>query len=287
MTQKELRYCIIKISLSLLLIALLLRLRLTGSPESFVIPEAAAAESFSDSAYAPTVAGTYTYSGLYPELYASSDGIPSSLPKEKKIAYITFDDGPSCLTGEILALLEKENIKATFFVVAKGLSDPNGEAAERLKAIAAAGHTIGIHTYTHDYEKIYSSVQNYLDDFYKAYTLIKDTAGIAPNIFRFPGGSNNVFITDMQTRIIDEMSRRGFTYYDWNVSAEDAVGKPTRASIKKNLETAYKYSFPVLLMHDASYNGKMLKVLPEIIHTLKDKGYTFDTLDNRVPIHFN
>ena len=147
---------------------------------------------------------------------------------EGKTVYLTFDDGPSDRTDEILAILDKYNVKATFFVMPR----KTDVCYKRLRAIVDAGHTIGVHTYSHDYNIMYASVEAYLEDFNKAYEIVVDATGIKPDIFRFAGGSLN----DRSYKIIAEMTRRGFTYYDWNASGDDSVSspKPTTQSIIDN-----------------------------------------------------
>ncbi len=264
--------------LSVILIALLFRLIINIDTNVHVYndEEWEAVEAASNSI-------RYSQVSDYPDLYASSEQIPTKLPAGRKVVYLTFDDGPSVNTEKVLDILDEQNVKATFFIMGCGV----GEAGrERLKRISDSGHTIGIHTFSHDYKDIYSSVNSYLEDFEKVYKLINETTGLSPNIFRFPGGSNNRYFGKQRTRIIEEMTRRGFTYYDWTVSAEDSVGKPTKASINKYLSLAYNYSYPVILMHDSASNKLTTTVLSDFISNLKAAGYEFDTLDNRVPIHY-
>ena len=149
------------------------------------------------------------------------------------------------------------------------------------------GHTIGIHTYSHNYKNIYSSVEAFLDDFYKDYLLIYETTGVKVNIFRFPWGSYNTYNKNIRDELIAEMKRRGFTYYDWNVSAEDSVGNPSEYRIKHNvLKDLDQFDNPIILMHDSSVNRLTAKTLPDILESIKEKGYDFDTLDHREPYQF-
>ena len=133
--------------------------------------------------------------------------------------YLTFDDGPSARTLEILDILKEYNIKATFFI----LSDEKETSRDIVKRIYDEGHSIGVHSSSHAYEKIYKSVDHFLSDFEICLEYIKDITGEAPNIFRFPGGSVNSYNKDICKELTDEMTRRGFTYFDWNVSGEDAT----------------------------------------------------------------
>ena len=133
--------------------------------------------------------------------------------------YLTFDDGPSARTDEILEILDKYGVKATFFVVG---ANEEGDL-ERMQKIVAAGHTLAIHSYSHDYKKIYASVEAYLEDFNQMFCQIYEATGVKPQIFRFPGGSVNSYNVGIHQQLIAEMTRRGFVYFDWNVANGDAV----------------------------------------------------------------
>lgn len=224
-----------------------------------------------------------TYWNLYPDLYV--EGIkPIIVLEEKKIAYLTFDDGPSENTWKILDILKEHNVKATFFVLG---GTANEEEKECLKVMAQDGHTIGIHTYSHNYKMIYSSVEGFLDDFNQAFEMIYETTGVKPSIFRFPWGSVNSYNKNIRSELIAEMERRGFTYYDWNVDSRDSVGTPSEYRIKKNISKGLeKYNNPIILLHDASVNKQTVKILPAVIEMLKDAGFEFDTLEHREPYHF-
>ena len=202
-----------------------------------------------------------------------------------KIAYLTFDDGPSRQTQKVLDILKKYQIKASFFVVSGNMTESGKEALQRT---AAEGHVIGMHSDSHEYKKIYASVEALLKDYEKVFMMIQETTGITPTIYRFPGGSYNSVGKSCIKKVIPEMERRGFTYFDWNVTAEDAVGTPTASSIKKNIFKNLDQTVqPVILMHDGPCNGLTVEVLPEIIEELIQRGYCFDTLDHRGPCCFN
>lgn len=224
------------------------------------------------------------YKNAFPELYAWEDEAVEATASPQKTVYLTFDDGPSRNTGKILDILKQYEIKATFFVIGKDLSE---EGIENMKRAAAEGHAIGLHTYSHDYKKIYSSVADFLSDYDLLRQELEEQLGFSPTIFRFPGGSYCSYGTDIRTELITEMTRRGYTYYDWNVSAEDSVGKVTAYSIRNNIfPKVYEVTSPVILMHDAPLNNLTAELLPEIIETLLAEGYCFETLEIREPLHF-
>ena len=221
------------------------------------------------------------YQLLYPDLYCNEY---SEAIIQNNTVYLTFDDGPSQQTLNILKILRENHVKATFFVIGKT------DQASRtiMKQIVDEGHTIGIHSYTHNYEKIYTSVEAYLDDFNNMNNLIYEATGVKPSIFRFPGGSVNSYNDGIYKDIIEEMGRRGFTYYDWNVSSLDTLSNATVASINSNvIDEVSNHSRSIVLFHDS--NGKIQTVnsLDGIIKDLKNYGYTLDSLTNKIkPIIF-
>jgi len=236
----------------------------------------------------PVSSNASGYEGICPWMQTGQEleGEKEEYKNEKdKIAYLTFDDGPSRQTHAVLDILEQYQIKASFFVVSGNMTESGKEAMRRA---ATEGHVIGMHSDSHEYKKIYASVEALLKDYEKVFTVIRETTGITPTIYRFPGGSYNSLGKNCIKKTIPEMERRGFTYFDWNVTAEDAVGTPTASSIMnnifKNLEQTVQ---PVILMHDGPCNGLTVEVLPEIIEELIKRGYRFDTLDQREPCCFN
>lgn len=225
------------------------------------------------------------YVSLYPSLYTTPIGEQKSPSDGRKVCYLTFDDGPSELTWKILDILDEKNVKATFFVIGESMSE---KELECLKEIVSRGHVIGLHTYHHNYNSLYKSVENFLSDYEKVYNLIVETTGVRPNIYRFPGGSYNMYIKKNRNKIIAEMERRGFTHYDWNVSGEDAVGNPTASTIMKNIKKdIYRFQCPVVLLHDSKINSKTVSILPKLIDNIRENGYEFDTVDKREPCQFS
>lgn len=215
---------------------------------------------------------------LYPNLYCVR---PETQITPEKTIFLTFDDGPSERTAEILDILRENGIKATFFVT--GNASPAGQAL--MKRIVDEGHTIGVHTYTHEFKQIYSSVEAFLDDFNKIYNLIYEATGVKPTIFRFPGGSKNSFNKDNYKELIAEMTQRGFDYFDWNLSSGDAASRtptPTQNCINNVLKFSKNCNHGVVLMHDARPKVTTVEALPHIINGLKAQGFTFDKLSNNI-----
>ena len=169
-----------------------------------------------------------------------------------KTMYLTFDDGPTAEnTDVVLDILKKHNIKATFFLV--------GESVERYpevaKRIVQEGHTIGIHCYNHDYKKLYKSVDSYVEDFEKAREVVREATGVDTKLFRFPGGSINSYNKGVYQKIIDEMTSRGYIYFDWNASLEDATKHNEPELLLRNArESTFGRRRVVMLAHDTVYN---------------------------------
>lgn len=184
-----------------------------------------------------------------------------------KTMYLTFDDGPSEeYTDMVLDVLKEKNIKATFFLIGEYVR----KYPETAKRIAEEGHTIGIHCDVHDYQKIYASVDSYLEDFENAYDTVYEITGVEAEFFRFPGGSVNAYNKAVYQDIIEEMETRGFVYYDWNASLGDA-GKNSLTSeelIGNAVATARGRREVVMLAHDRVDNTayaleKLIDSLPE------------------------
>lgn len=181
--------------------------------------------------------------------------------------------------------LQEENVKATFFVV--GTTDANNLA--RMRRIVQEGHTIGMHSYSHSYKKIYASVEAFLKDMYQVFNLIKDTTGVTPTCFRFPGGSINSYNKAVYKDIKAEMIRRGFVPYDWNVSSGDAsTTKYTPEQLTGHvLNGIGSKSRIIVLMHDSSSKENTAQAVRQIIIGIREKGFIFAPLDYQTkPILF-
>ena len=223
------------------------------------------------------------YQALYPDFYAPQTYSANSAPS--KTAYLTFDDGPSGNTDIILQTLQEENVKATFFVV----GTDNADNLARMRRIVQEGHTIGMHSYSHSYKKIYASVEAFLKDMYQVFNLIKDTTGVTPTCFRFPGGSINSYNKAVYKDIKAEMIRRGFVPYDWNVSSGDAsTTKYTPEQLTGHvLNGIGSKSRIIVLMHDSSSKENTAQAVRQIIIGIREKGFIFAPLDYQTkPILF-
>lgn len=214
------------------------------------------------------------YASLYPDLNVDKKDNKINT-SGKKIVHLTFDDGPSEKTGEVLDLLDQYGIKATFFVT----YTDNEELQKYYKEIVDRGHTIAVHTASHDYKKIYSSVEAYLEDFDKIYQMIYTETGVRTTIFRYPGGSLNLKQYAAGEAIKKEMERRGFIYYDWNVSSGDGGKHATEDSILQWVTAGVgKYHESVVLMHDT--RTPTVAILPEVLKQLTQMDCVFEPLDS-------
>lgn len=196
-----------------------------------------------------------------------------------KVVYLTFDDGPGRYTEELLDILKKYNVKATFFVTNQFKS-----YVPLIKREYEEGHTIAVHTLTHKWS-VYDSVETYIKDFNDMNNIIEEYTGSKTNLFRFPGGSSNTISKGhskgVVSAIANEMTKRGYVYFDWNVDSCDAAGAKSN-QIYKNVTTGIeKKNESVVLMHDIKRNT--IDVIEDIIVYGLNNGFTFDTLNVSSP----
>ena len=235
--------------------------------------------------------------GVYELTYTAKDknGNASSVKRKVSVIYppsgggngyiyLTFDDGPSNLTLDILNILKEEDVKATFFIT--GQSDSINYI---IKRAYDEGHTIGLHTYSHDYSYVYSSVDNYFDDLNNISNKLENIIGKKSNLIRFPGGSSNTvsrnYSVGIMSRLTGEVLNRGYRYFDWNVDADDAGGAYSDSNriylnVVNNLS---HYRANVVLMHDSYGHTATRDALKNIIEYGKRNGYKFASIDDNTP----
>lgn len=195
-----------------------------------------------------------------------------------KIVYLTFDDGPSAYTEGLLDLLDKYDIKATFFVTC---IDPN--YVSMIEEEYLRGHSIAVHTYSHDYGEIYASEEAFYNDQNKMLDIIYEYTGTRPNVFRFPGGSSNSVSKSsspgLMTRLVESSKEKGLKYFDWNVSSGDGnrANSPSFIYDYATSNLAY-YDNAMLLQHDANPNS--MKAMESIINWCINNGYSFNAIDD-------
>ena len=187
-----------------------------------------------------------------------------------KKVYLTFDDGPSIYTDEILDILEQYGVKATFFVVGK----TDKKSKQQYKRIVEEGHALGMHSYSHVYKEIYNSVEDFDKDFTKLWKLLYDTTGYKPTIYRFPGGSGNKVNKNGMNKFIRYLKNKNILYYDWNVLNGDATGEVfTKDQLNQNiLEGVASKKRSIVLMHDTQDKRSTVDSLPELLEELINQG---------------
>ena len=201
-----------------------------------------------------------------------------------KKVYLTFDDGPSSNTDQILDILKDYDVKATFFVVGK----TDERSVKAYQRIVEEGHTLAMHSYSHKYDEIYESKEAFARDLNSLQEYLYETTGVWPRIYRFPGGSSNtVSKVDMQ-ELIEYLTDIGITYFDWNVASGDAVSRtlPAETIVNNCLSGIEKQKESVILMHDASNKGTTIEALPQIIEAIQEQGDTelLPITDETVPV---
>lgn len=201
-----------------------------------------------------------------------------------KYAYLTFDDGPSHNTIKILDFLKANNIKATFFVIGKEGYD------DIYKRIVDEGHTLAIHSNTHVYSDIYLSVYAFMQDVNTLENKLEEITGIRPKIMRFPGGSNNTVSCkyggeQLMNKLVNEVSKNGYSYFDWNVDSTDAVSnnRDKESIFNAVMSGIQGKDEAIILMHDAAAKTSTVEALPLIVSGLRKKGYIFQPITEETP----
>ena len=245
----------------------------------YVLPEKSDGSGGLQNHTSPPVEGpSFTYQTLYPELYVTPAVSYAKTPANT--VYLTFDGGISSNTSAILDVLKEKEVKATFFVVGSycvGCEDV-------LKRIVDEGHTLGMRGYSNDSEKIYKTVESFLADFDKCFNIFVEETGVTPTVFRFPGGSINSYNSGIYQQLIAETTRRGFTFYDWNILGQDVYNSssPMLTNVISGCKT---FSGGTVLLHDQSTDAMELRAL---IDELQNSGYTLAKITSSVqPVVFS
>ncbi len=199
------------------------------------------------------------------------------LNQGKKVIYLTFDDGPSVVTNKILDILKENNVKATFFLIGNqidGLEDT-------VKRIHSEGHSIGLHSYTHKFKRIYSNKNTFIKEMVQCREKINEVVGISPNIIRFPGGSRK----HLTESYLNKLHSCNFKIYDWNMETIDGVKPKTPPDrlYRQATKNSEEMSSIILLMHCDYMHKNTCKALPKIISYYKDKGYEFKPITEDTP----
>ncbi|MCD8144645.1 MAG: polysaccharide deacetylase family protein [Oscillospiraceae bacterium] len=235
---------------------------------------------------------TYTVSDSYGNTVSASRTVtvePKPQPKPQPVSgsvqtgktiYLTFDDGPSKYTEQLLDVLDQYNVKVTFFTVNTSYADWIAEESSR-------GHSVGIHSATHDYADIYSSEEAYFADLNVQRQVIYDKAGIWTTLLRFPGGSSNKvsakYSQGIMTRLVQDVTDQGYQYFDWNVSSGDAGETTDSEVVYQNVISGIQKETvagkdSVVLQHDSKEYS--VNAVEKIIQWGLENGYTFRALEN-------
>lgn len=205
---------------------------------------------------------------------------------DDKIIYMTFDDGPSSNTKKILDILDNYNAKATFFV-----TGANPTYYHLIKDAYNRGHTIGLHTFSHDYKTVYSSAEGYFNDLDKIGAVVKEQIGFIPKYIRFPGGASNSvskkYCAGIMSFLTKEVISRNYQYYDWNSGTGDAAKNNVPVEQIFASATAYNANNQVILAHDTDAKDTTVEALSSIIEHYQRLGYVFKGIDDNsyVPHH--
>lgn len=195
----------------------------------------------------------------------------------RKVVYLTFDDGPSAHTDKILEILDKYNARATFFVTGN-----NQKHNDVLKRIVDQGSVVALHTYTHNYAEVYASEDAYFADLQKISDMVEEATGVKSKLIRFPGGSSNTvsaeYCPGLMTKLTQAVQEKGYQYFDWNCDSTDASGNNIPVDTIVDNATSSTAQHINILMHDTDAKGTTVEALPDIIEYYRDQGYAFEAL---------
>lgn len=221
--------------------------------------------------------------GSQPETEPAEDAqVQDETTVQQKRVYLTFDDGPSIYTGQILDILKANDIKATFFVIAR----EDESYWPYYTRILEEGHTLGMHSYTHDYNQVYASLDSFETDVNSLSQFLYDRTGEYPTIYRFPGGSSNTVCNVPMEECIAYLNEQGITYYDWNALNGDAVSSelPPEKLVENIMNSVRQNNTSIVLMHDMQSRHTTVESLQPLIDTLKDEGYELLPIDENTPL---
>lgn len=228
-------------------------------------------------------AGTYTLTYEVRDAYGNVASVTRTVEVKKvngngKFIYLTFDDGPGSYTPGLLDILKKYNVKASFFVV-------SSSKMEILKRMAAEGHTIGLHSNTHEYGEIYANEEAFFADLQAVSNKVYAQIGYHPTVMRFPGGSSNrvskQYNLGIMTRLTKAVQEKGYRYFDWNVNSEDAERATPERVLEATIEGCLNKKESMVLMHDIQKSS--MQVIEQFIVWALDNGYTFLPITDNTP----
>ena len=201
-------------------------------------------------------------------------------PNGSKIIYLTFDDGPGPYTAALLDVLKKYDVKATFFVTCN-----RAQYRNMITRAYNEGHSIGLHTCSHDYSRVYANEDAFLNELKSVSDVVKAATGAETKLVRFPGGSSNTvskkYNKGIMTRLAQKLGEEGYVYFDWNVTSGDAGETTNTAQIYENVIWRLKGNYSIVLQHDIKKYS--VDAVERIIQSAKNYGFTFKALDMESP----
>lgn len=227
----------------------------------------------------------------YEFVYTATDSSGNTTIEKRRMilatgdVYLTFDDGPSDITNEVLDVLKENNVKATFFIT--NYSEKDKPIIQR---IIEEGHTLGIHGMSHDYAEIYSSIDVLMENFNDLYDKLLSDFGYDTKFIRFPGGSSNTvssqYCDGIMTEATEKVIQEGYVYYDWNVDVDDAGSARTSEKIYENFVDGIAPNREnIVLLHDGYGHKQTLEALQQIINYAKEESYQFSAIsDDTIPV---
>lgn len=224
------------------------------------------------------------------EMVATTEALANTVEDQNDLAkegdelkvYLTFDDGPSENTSEILDILAEYKVKATFFVIGKD----DDESKALYQRIVKEGHTLGMHSYSHKYSVIYDSLDAFENDFSEIQNFLYDVTGVDCQYYRFPGGSSNQVSNLDMSEFIRCLNEQGVTYFDWNVSSGDATSQAYTADelVDNVLSDVVKYKTSVVLLHDSNTKKITVEALGPMIEALQKLGTEILPIDENTTV---
>ncbi len=214
----------------------------------------------------------------------AEDGFVDLVPGDK-VVYLTFDDGPCESTSRLLHVLDELGVKATFFVTGQYFGEE--ELLAQLREIVNRGHTLAVHTYSHQYKEIYASKEAFWEDYERMEALVEKASGRENRLFRFPGGSNTGQNVEIRQELLQTAEQRGLIYHDWNSFVGDTEGLSLQQMLEQAVGGVLPRSKSVMLLHNTPDKDEVIEILPQIVEQLRQEGYDFAVLDETVrPFQF-
>lgn len=214
----------------------------------------------------------------------AEDGFVDLVPGDK-VVYLTFDDGPCESTSQLLHVLDELGVKATFFVTGQYFGEE--ELLAQLREIVNRGHTLAVHTYSHQYKEIYASKEAFWEDYERMEALVERASGRENRLFRFPGGSNTGQNAEIRQELLHAAEQRGLIYHDWNSFVGDTEGLSSQQMLEQAVGGVLPRSKSVMLLHNTPDKDEVIEILPQIVERLRQEGYDFAVLDETVrPFQF-